>query len=178
MSKYRTITPEDAVAMIRDGAVLIDVRGTDEHRRLRIPGAISAPLDRLEATMPSLGNRKVIFHCRSGQRTTANAERLTAIVGEGAYILAGGLDAWRKSGFPVIEDRAQPLEIMRQAQIVAGSLVLAGVLLGSAVSPAFYALSGLVGVGLLIAGMTGFCGMARLLTWVNGQAGVSSTHGG
>jgi hypothetical protein len=48
-------------------------------------------------------------------------------------------------------------------QIVAGGLVLAGVFLGALVMPAFYALSGLVGAGLLFAGVSGFCGMARLL---------------
>ena len=52
---------------------------------------------------------------------------------------------------------------MRQVQIAAGSLVLAGVLLGAFVAPGFYALSGFVGAGLLFAGVSGFCGMARLL---------------
>jgi hypothetical protein len=49
-------------------------------------------------------------------------------------------------------------------QIVAGSLVLLGVLLGAVVAPGFYALSGFVGAGLLFAGVSGICGMARLLT--------------
>jgi Protein of unknown function (DUF2892) len=31
------------------------------------------------------------------------------------------------------------------------------------VAPDFYALSGFVGAGLLFAGVSGFCGMARLL---------------
>ena len=52
---------------------------------------------------------------------------------------------------------------MRQVQIGAGSLVLIGVVLGALVLPGFYALSGVVGAGLLIAGVTGFCGMARVL---------------
>ena len=60
-------------------------------------------------------------------------------------------------------DRAQPLEIMRQVQIAAGMLVLAGVLLGVFVAPAFLGLSAFVGAGLLVAGVTGWCGMANLL---------------
>ncbi|MFU2115194.1 DUF2892 domain-containing protein [[Pasteurella] aerogenes] len=52
---------------------------------------------------------------------------------------------------------------MRQVQIVAGSLVLIGVLLGWTTNAAFYLLSCFVGTGLLFAGITGFCGMARLL---------------
>ena len=79
------------------------------------------------------------------------------------YILEGGLDAWRKAGLPVALDRSQPIEIMRQVQIAAGSLVLLGVVLGAFVAPGFYPLSGFVGAGLLFAGVSGFCGMARLL---------------
>ena len=79
------------------------------------------------------------------------------------YILEGGLDAWKKAGLPVTLDRSQPIDIIRQVQIVAGSLVLSGVVLGALVAPGFYALSGFVGAGLLFAGISGFCGMARLL---------------
>jgi rhodanese-related sulfurtransferase len=79
------------------------------------------------------------------------------------YILEGGLDAWKKAGLPVTLDRSQPIDIIRQVQIVAGSLVLLGVVLGAFVAPGFYALSGFVGAGLVFAGTTGFCGMAHLL---------------
>jgi rhodanese-related sulfurtransferase len=52
---------------------------------------------------------------------------------------------------------------MRQVQIAAGGLVLAGVALGFTVHPVFFGLSAFVGAGLALAGVTGFCGMARLL---------------
>lgn len=52
---------------------------------------------------------------------------------------------------------------MQQVQIAAGSLVLAGVLLSQLVAPAWIWLSGFVGAGLVFAGVSGFCGMARLL---------------
>jgi hypothetical protein len=48
-------------------------------------------------------------------------------------------------------------------QIVAGTLVVLGTVLGATVSPWFLLLSGLVGAGLVFAGSTGFCGMAALL---------------
>jgi rhodanese-related sulfurtransferase len=63
----------------------------------------------------------------------------------------------------VVDDRRAPLPMMRQVQIAAGSLVLAGVLLGALVAPAFYGIAGFVGAGLVFAGMTGFCGMANIL---------------
>jgi hypothetical protein len=48
-------------------------------------------------------------------------------------------------------------------QIGAGGLVLLGVVLAVLISPWFMALSAFVGAGLVMAGITGFCGMARLL---------------
>ena len=52
---------------------------------------------------------------------------------------------------------------MRQVQIVAGSLIVLGVVLGYAVHAGFFLLAGFVGAGLVFAGVTGFCGMAVLL---------------
>ena len=78
-------------------------------------------------------------------------------------VLEGGVDAWAAAGLPIAEDRMQPIELMRQVQIAAGGLVLAGVALGLLVHPAYFGLSAFVGAGLAFAGLTGFCGMARLL---------------
>jgi Protein of unknown function (DUF2892) len=48
-------------------------------------------------------------------------------------------------------------------RIVAGSLVLIGVLLGWFVHRGFFGLSAFVGAGLVIAGIADFCGMGLLL---------------
>jgi rhodanese-related sulfurtransferase len=52
---------------------------------------------------------------------------------------------------------------MRQVQIAAGSLVLLGLILSQLVAPAWILLTWFVGAGLTFAGISGFCGMARLL---------------
>jgi rhodanese-related sulfurtransferase len=52
---------------------------------------------------------------------------------------------------------------MRQVQIAAGSLVLLGVILSHTVASGWIWLSGFVGAGLIFAGVSGFCGLARLL---------------
>jgi rhodanese-related sulfurtransferase len=165
MSNLQTISPARATELMRAGAVLIDIREADEHARERIPGARHHALTRIDRNYPiHKGDDVLIFHCRSGARTKGNAARLAAATPQcESYILEGGLDAWKKAGLPVTLDRSQPIDIMRQVQIAAGSLVLAGVLLGAFVAPGFYALSGFVGAGLLFAGVSGFCGMARLL---------------
>ncbi|MBI2715753.1 MAG: rhodanese family protein [Rhizobiales bacterium] len=166
MTDLKTVSPEHAAELIRAGAVLVDVRDADEYARERIPGARHHALTRIDRDSPARsGDDVLIFHCRSGARTKGNAARLAAAAQDcEVYILDGGLDAWKKAGLPVALDRSQPIDIMRQMQIAAGSLVLLGVVLGALVAPEFYALSGFVGAGLLFAGVNGFCGMARLLT--------------
>ena len=92
-----------------------------------------------------------------------NAALLAQAAQVDAFILDGGIEAWKKAGLPVAQDGKQPIEIMRQVQIAAGGLALLGALLGLTVSPMFYALSGAVGAGLMFSGMTGSCAMARIL---------------
>ena len=157
-----TIDVAAARRLLDQGAVLVDVREADEHARERVPIAKSNPLSRL-APVEAPAGKAVIFHCRSGARTAANATRLADAASCEAYVLEGGLDAWKKAGLPIAVDPRQPLEIMRQVQIVAGSLVLLGVVLGIWVAPAFLGLSAFVGAGLAFAGISGWCGMARLL---------------
>lgn len=154
------ISPEEARSRIAAGAVLIDIRERDEHARTRIAGARNVP----GGSGLDLGDAPaVIFHCRSGMRTDAQAPRLAAESPCEAFVLEGGIEAWRAAGLPVIADAGAPLEIMRQVQIVAGLLVLAGVVLSLALAPAWIALSAFVGAGLTFAGISGWCGMARLL---------------
>jgi rhodanese-related sulfurtransferase len=104
-----------------------------------------------------------VFHCRTGNRTTAQADRLVAAGFKSAYALAGGLEAWKAVGLPTIVDHRAPIELFRQVQIAAGVLILLGLLLAFTVSPWFAALSAFVGAGLIFAGITGNCGLARLL---------------
>lgn len=160
------IKPAEARRLLDDGALLIDIREIDEHAREKIPGTRHLPLSKLdEADLAVHQGKPVIFHCKSGARTLANAPRLAAKLGKTceAFIVEGGLDAWRKAGLPVVSDRHQPLELQRQVQIGAGSLAVVGTLLGLLVSPWFFAVPAFVGAGLITAGVTGFCGMARIL---------------
>lgn len=161
----RTITPAEAKRLMEDGAILIDVREADERAREQIPGTLHLPLSKLdEADFAAHRGGKVIFHCRSGARTANQSARLAAKAGAcDAYLVAGGLDAWRKAGLPTTVDRRRPIELQRQVQIGAGALVLLGSLLGLAVSSWFFAVPLFVGAGLIFAGTTGFCGMALLL---------------
>ena len=159
------LSPEQVRERIDTGrAVLVDIREADEFARSHIRGAQSQPLSTWEKAHLNIDPRAdVIFTCRSGMRTAGACDRLATRVNGDAFVLDGGLDAWAKAGLPIETNADAPMEIVRQVQIAAGSLVLTGVILGFLVAPIWFALAGFVGAGLTFAGVSGFCGMARLL---------------
>lgn len=156
----QNIGAKAAQALLAQGALLVDIRTAEEYAREHIDGARHVPAGDVAAGMFA---QTVIFHCRSGHRTQMYAETLRGSAQGGAYVLEGGIDGWKRAGLPVVRKAGQPMELQRQVQIAAGGLILLGVLLGWLAHPGFYALAGLVGAGLVFAGLSGFCGMARVL---------------
>jgi len=166
MSAQIQLLPPSLVAeRLRAGrAVLVDIREPDEFARRHVKGALSRPLSGFEAAhLKIAADQDVIFTCKSGMRTAGACQRLASAVEGQPLVMEGGLDAWAAAGLPVVENARAPMEIMRQVQIAAGLLVVTGVVLGFAVHPAFFILSGAIGLGLAQAGATGFCGLAKLL---------------
>ncbi len=165
MSTLTPLAPHLVASRLRGGEItLIDIREPDEHAREHIADAVSVPLSKLEAAGLSLETKGgVVFHCRTGARTTQHCDRLAACVDGPAFVLEGGLEAWKRAGLAVVTDRSAPLEINRQVQIAAGGLALAGAVLAALVHPLFLVLPGAIGAGLLLAGLTGWCGMAHAL---------------
>ncbi|WP_337875100.1 rhodanese family protein [Elioraea sp.] len=159
------IEPAELQRRLDEGsAVLIDIRDPDEYAREHIRGARLVPLaawDRHD--LDAEAGKAVVFTCRSGNRTAAHAARLFARAFPEAYLLKGGIEAWKAAGLPVDRDPKAPLELQRQVQIAVGTMILAGLALAWAASPWFLALPAFAGAGLLFAGITGFCGMARVL---------------
>ncbi|MBI3557454.1 MAG: DUF2892 domain-containing protein, partial [Deltaproteobacteria bacterium] len=78
-------------------------------------------------------------------------------------VYEGGIQAWKAKGNPTVCAKGGHFPIMRQVQIVAGSLVLGSVLAVLFVDPRFIYLAGFVGAGLTFAGVSGICMMAELL---------------
>ena len=141
---------------------VIDVREPMEYASGHIAGSINVPLSRLQqADLPS---GPLVLVCQSGNRS-AKGVRTLLERGHAHPVrdLRGGLPSWQQAGLPVRKLKNAPLPLMRQVQIAAGSLVLLGLILSNTVAPAWILLSWFVGAGLVFAGISGFCGMARLL---------------
>jgi rhodanese-related sulfurtransferase len=141
---------------------LVDVREPMEYASGHIPGSHNIPMSRLGSA--ELPEGPLVLLCQSGKRSSQGlADLLRRGHPHPLAELQGGLGAWQEAGLPVQRHARAPLPLMRQVQIVAGGLVLVGVLLSQTVAPGWIWLSGFVGAGLSFAGISGFCGMARLL---------------
>jgi rhodanese-related sulfurtransferase len=150
-----------------ENIVVIDVREPGEYRREHIPGSRNVPVSMLGKTDFSADKEKIaVFHCRSGNRTKAATDAILACGFKEAYCLPEGIEQWKKCNLPIVLDKNAPIDIMRQVQIAAGSLVVVGVLLGYLFSPYFVLISAFVGAGLINAGVTGSCHMAKMLAWM------------
>lgn len=168
-------------------AILIDVREPGEFAAEHIagarlmslsqfdPSAISQNSDRIldsRTDKPHKGlarmydnglSRKIVLQCQSGKRSTQAARKMLEMGFEEVFHLQGGLPTWKAAGYPTVVNKNAPISMFRQVQIVAGSLVFLGTVLGAVVSPWFLILSGFVGAGLVFAGVTNTCAMAMLL---------------
>src|SRR5215204_1146686 len=89
---------------LSDGSVVVlDVRPEEEYRAGHIPGAISVPVDALEATLQTLlKDREIVAYCR-GPYCVFSDEAVAFLRSRGyrAYRLRQGLPDWRAAGMPV-----------------------------------------------------------------------------
>ena len=158
---------------------IVDVRSPLEFSGDSIEGAWNIPLEELEKRLSELNTAKgpIVLTCATGNRALMAAQILERRKFTSYKIMDGGMSGWMKKNLPYKKGR-RVVSIMRQVQIGAGLLVLAGVVLGTLVSPWFYGLSAFVGAGLTVAGTTGFCGMGLILMRMPWNKVAPTTGGG
>lgn len=66
--------------LVRNGALLLDVRTAEEFAEAHVPGARNIPVQELPARIAEVGekNRPVVVYCRSGARSARAASMLKA----------------------------------------------------------------------------------------------------
>ncbi len=94
----RRVKFQDAAAMVRAGALWLDVRYPSEYQYDKLPGAINVPLAEVRNMFAVLDrSREYIAYCQSGRRSAA-AAFLFAQRGFKVWVLEGGLKAAEEAG--------------------------------------------------------------------------------
>lgn len=155
---------------------LIDVRTPGEFAAAHIPGSSNIPLDVLKRNADQLTVRHrdpVVLVCASGARAE-EARLLVENAGvDRASVLRGGIAGWDQDGGELNRGRgAWAME--RQVRLVAGLLVLCGVVASTFVEPMKW-VAGFVGAGLTVAALTNTCMMSRVLGLLPHNR-ISTTH--
>jgi sulfur dioxygenase len=166
-TSMRSVSPlQLSEAMTGTQIQLLDVRTPMEFAARRIPGSFNVPLDRLDpqALKAMVGTDNDLYVvCQTGTRSQLVAETLRGAGFARIVHVDGGTNAWAGAGLPMERSQDIGISVERQVRIVAGLLVLIGVLTGALLHPVGYWFAGAIGAGLTFAGFANLCGLGVLL---------------
>ncbi|WP_420474549.1 rhodanese-like domain-containing protein [Noviherbaspirillum sp. ST9] len=103
-AQINQVDPQQAQALFRQGAPILDVREPHEYAEVHAPGSLLVPLGQLASRaneFRTFENKPIVLICRSGQRSSAAAEMLAQQGFKVVYNVQGGMIAWEKAGLPV-----------------------------------------------------------------------------
>ena len=172
--KSGTISPIALSASFSAGEML-DVRTAPEYASAHVPGVKLMPLSDLkpEAYLAQHAPGTPIYlFCQAGERAAKAVEQFQRAGCDDCVLVEGGTQAWIAAGLPIHRSDRKVLPLIRQVQVVVGSLSIAGAALALTVNHWFAILPLFFGCGLVFAGISGTCGMALLLArmpWNRGQ---------
>ena len=102
-NSYKTITENEATALIENDAVIIDVRTGAEYASGYIDSAINIPVDNI-SSIDYPKDTVIIVYCASGIRSAKAAETLIDLGYTNVYNLDGGLINWGAELVEIAED--------------------------------------------------------------------------
>ena len=111
------LSPVEAWAEMRAGAILVDTRSPDQRQAQGyVPGSVHHPLStllwRLDPDCPTSNEKipldaRVILICREGYSSVLAASQLQELGFENATDVIGGVEDWKKAGLPVLRQANQ-----------------------------------------------------------------------
>ncbi len=104
-SGMTAIDPVEAVQLINNDGVVLDLRSSEAYSRGHIVNAKSIPFDELDAhkkKINSFKNKPIVAVCEAGTTSTRAVASLRNSGFESVYGLKGGMNAWNQAGLPVV----------------------------------------------------------------------------
>ena len=102
------VQPTDAVKLINNDAVVLDMRSAESFSRGHIVGARNVPMDELTGHLDKLARFKskpVVAVCDAGITSSKAVNTLRNAGFESVYNLKGGMNAWGQAGLPVVSGK-------------------------------------------------------------------------
>jgi rhodanese-related sulfurtransferase len=102
------VAPTDAVKLINNDAVVLDLRSAESFSRGHIVGARNVPMDELEGHLDKLAkfrNKPVVAVCDAGVTSSKAVNTLRNSGFESVYNLKGCMSAWGQAGLPVVSGK-------------------------------------------------------------------------
>jgi len=160
------ISPRDAASLLKqDGQVkILDVRSAMEFSQEHIEPSINIPIDMLSGKIGELSQSKqsYLVLCHSGTRAAMAADMLMQSGIHTVKVMEGGIARWQKEKQPVIKGQGG-MSLERQVRLIAGSLVLLGIITAWQLHWAFIFISVFVCCGLIYSGLSDNCLMGMML---------------
>jgi rhodanese-related sulfurtransferase len=165
MTTFKSVQAQEAAALLEQGAVLVDVRESEEFKTSHIPKANSHPMSVINAAaLASYGEKVLVIYCQKGIRGRKACTKILQDNPQAKVVnVTGGIEGWQAAGLDIKKGTSNVLPLDRQVQIAIGACVLTFSLLGYFYQAGFIVAAGFMGAGLLFAGISGFCGLARVL---------------
>jgi len=104
-----SISPQDAVRLMNQGAAVLDVRNAEAYAAGHINNARLLPLESVAEAAESLKRFKdkpVIVYCERGSSSSVAIRKLGAAGFNKLFNLRGGISAWRGENLPLIRQAA------------------------------------------------------------------------
>jgi glyoxylase-like metal-dependent hydrolase (beta-lactamase superfamily II)/rhodanese-related sulfurtransferase len=165
-SSIEMISPSEAAKILKQDkqAKILDVRSAMEVSQTHIEDSINIPIDMISAKIGELSQSKqnYLVLCHSGNRAAMAADMLMQSGIGDVKVIEGGIARWEKEKLPVIKGQGG-ISLERQVRVIAGGLVLTGVILAWLVNWGFIFIPVFVASGLVFAGLTDNCLMGMLL---------------
>lgn len=160
------ISPHDAASLLKQDpqTKILDVRSPLEFSQVHIEPSLNIPIDMISAKINELSQsgQNYLVLCHTGNRAAMAADMLMQSGIHTAKVMEGGIVRWQKEKLPVIKGQGT-MSLERQVRVIAGSLVLLGIILSWLLNWAFIFISVFVSSGLIYAGLTDNCLMGMLL---------------
>ena len=102
------MSPQDALAAVDEGAMLLDVREEFEWTHGHAPQAVHISMSEIGQRVDELpADRTIVCVCHIGGRSAMVVDALNR-GGWRAVNVAGGMEAWVAAGLPVVNDAGEP----------------------------------------------------------------------